>query len=122
MKHPIGLLSLGVALVTPSVVTILEKPAIAGYYRYPLKGFHLACSDGNTTDAAMFPGVGLMLLRGNGDFTNSYPLVALDWSPVIGGGSSLCWRKPMSVQTQRDLIENFYIYCVQRRSAYCRYE
>jgi hypothetical protein len=108
-------------LSLPSDAVISTQPASAGYYRFPLKGFHLACSDGKTTDAAVFPGVGMMLLRNNGSLMNEFPLVGMEWSPVFGG-SSLCWSRPMSAQTQRDLTESFYRYCVQRRSAYCRYE
>jgi len=95
--------------------------AYAGYYRYPLQGYHKACADGSTADVAIFPGVGYMLLSGNGNMMNAYPMNIAGWSPSLGG-SSLCWTRPMTAESQESMSRSFYVYCVQQRRSYCGYE
>ncbi len=121
MRNRNGILALAMTTCLANAVTGYTNPALAGYYDFPLSGYHLACSDGETTAAAVFPGIGSMLYQINGSFANSFPVIDRSWSPVIGG-TSLCWSRPMSGQTQRKLIANFYRYCVQLRRYYCRYE
>ena len=109
------------AIVMAAALGLAPQAVHAGYYRYPLQGYHKACADGKTSDVAIFPGVGYMLLSGNGNMMNAYPANTLGWTPSLGG-SSLCWTRPMSADSQESMSRSFYIYCVQKRSSYCGYE
>jgi hypothetical protein len=110
------------SVITAGFTALLGSPsANAGFYRYPLQGYHKACADGSTVDIAVFPGVGYMHLSGSGNMMNAYPLNTLGWTPSLGG-SSLCWTRQMSAESQESMSRSFYIYCVQQRRSYCIYD
>ena len=98
-------------------------PVDAGYYRYPLEGFHKACADGSTTDVAIFSGYGMMYLSNSGNPMNAFPLETMSgaWTPILGG-SSLCWSRPMSQSTRHSLVKSWQTYCVNQPRSYCVYE
>jgi hypothetical protein len=101
---------------------LLGSPsAYAGFYRYPLQGYQKACADGSTVDIAIFPGVGYMHLSSSGNMMNAYPLNTLGWTPSLGG-SSLCWTRQMSAESQESMSRSFYIYCLQQRRSYCSFD
>ena len=107
-------------LVAGFIVALASPSALAGFYRYPLQGYHKACADGSTIDIAVFPGIGYMHLSGSGNTMNAYPLNTFSWTPSLGG-SSLCWTRPMSAESQESMSRSFYIYCVQQRRSYCQF-
>jgi hypothetical protein len=104
-----------------AAIGLAPLAANAGHYHYPLQGYHTACIDGKTSDIAIFPGVGYMLLSGHGNIMNAYPQNILGWTPSLGG-SSLCWSRPMSAETQESMSRSFYVYCIQQSRGYCGYE
>ena len=121
MRHLTRMFPVIVALFPTAAAITLAFPASAGYYDFPLAGMHMACADGSNIAAAIFPGTGLMLYNWNGRYENAYPSVGWGWAP-ISAGAALCWGRPMSAQSQRELVYNFQLYCLQRNSYYCRFE
>lgn len=120
--------SLGACLLPLQAFSMLiglmaMMPASAGYYRFPLEGFHKACADGSSVDIAIFSGYGAMYLSGSGNPMNAFPLETMSggWSPVLGG-SSLCWTRPMSQESQYSFVRSWQTYCVRQSKSYCVYE
>ena len=107
--------------ITSLAITFcLGEKSNAGYYRYPLEGYHKACADGSTTDVSILTGYGGMYLSGSGNPMNAFPMntFAGNWSPLLGA-SSLCWTRPMSEGTQRSLINSYKKYCINHQNNYC---
>lgn len=107
--------------ITSLAITFWFGPKLyAGYYRYPLEGYHKACADGSTTDVSILTGYGGMYLSGNGNPMNAFPMNTLagNWSPSLGG-TSLCWTRPMSEGTRQRLINSYKKYCMHHQNHYC---
>lgn len=95
-------------VIAAGFTALLGSPsANAGFYRYPLQGYHKACADGSTVDIAISPGVGYMHLSRSGNMMNAYPLNTLGWTPSLGG-SSLCWTRSMSAESRELMSQSFY--------------
>lgn len=107
-------------LLLTGLLLLVGSKSNAGYYRYPLEGFHKACADGSSADLAILTGYGGMYLTGNGNPMNAYPMDMFtgDWSPLLGGGS-LCWTRQMSAGTQKSLINSYQKYCIDSQNHYC---
>lgn len=102
------------AILSPSILH-------AGVYEYPLQGYRKACADGSTSRIAIYPGYGYMYLADSGSYEYAYPLFATSWSPVLSG-SSLCWGREMTQDSQNQLIKSWIYYCANQRKSYCVYE
>jgi len=107
-------------LLLTGLLLLIGSKSNAGYYRYPLEGFHNACADGSSADVSILTGYGGMYLSGNGNPMNAYPMDTFtgDWSPVLGS-TSLCWSRPMSHGTQQRLINSYKEYCVLSQNNHC---